>query len=57
MEKIEPVKRHGNCSYCMCKTDGTQYAYDDEVNRFYFCSPLHHMMYFHGSVPDADKLK
>jgi len=54
MERLVKEKR---CNYCFEKTDGTQYSYDSKNNKLYFCSPLHHMMYFHDdSIPDVDVL-
>jgi len=52
------LNKEKRCGYCFEKTDGTQYSIDDDGNKLYFCSPLHHMMYFHDdNIPDIDMLK
>jgi len=46
-KELEILVEEKRCTYCFEKTDGTQYSVDDNGNEIYFCSPLHHMMYFH----------
>lgn len=42
-------KEKCHCSYCLKATDGTQFSYDKNDNKLYFCSPLHHFKYFQES--------
>lgn len=37
------------CGFCSKITDGTQYSYDENNNKIYFCDPLHHFRYFEES--------